>query len=105
MHAPRSRLRTAMSYDETGRVSSVWWRNSTSEERQRLEILQFRFGRGTPVASFRMTAFLDGTRTVCRRVWNRASPSVFALSKRHSDQPWIEGYTDGYATTSPVGSF
>ncbi len=31
-------------------------------------------------------AFLDGTRTVCRRVWNRASPSGVALSKRHSGQ-------------------
>jgi hypothetical protein len=24
---------------------------------------------------------------------------------KKKDQPWIEGYTDGYATTSPVGSF
>ncbi len=24
---------------------------------------------------------------------------------KREDQPWIEGYTDGYATTSPVGSF
>jgi formylglycine-generating enzyme required for sulfatase activity len=26
-------------------------------------------------------------------------------SDKNKDQPWIEGYADGYATTSPVGSF
>ncbi len=45
-----------------------------------------------------------------RKVGNYADETFHAKFPKDNkdktkDQPWIQGYTDGYATTSPVGSF
>ena len=32
-------------------------------------------------------------------------PVAFPENNEKSENPWIKGYDDGYATTSPAGSF
>jgi len=61
---------------------------ATPKERNGKNIVDFPWGRGWPPPKAKVGNYAD-------IAWHEKFPK----------DPWLEGYTDGYATTAPVGSF